>query len=104
MRLVYTFDFEFTHNGWPQNIEFGTAIFFLFGRDRCLRLLKAINTKMRSLKRGSAILRFTNPQIYSLLSGRGMEMRHGARHRGAIFVNEWNLSSSIPLIHPLAGS
>ena len=34
-----------------------------FGRDRCLRLLKAINTKMRSLKRGSAILRFTNPKV-----------------------------------------
>ena len=36
--------------------------------------------------------------------GRGVHMRHGARHRGAVFVNEGNFSSSIPSIHPLAGS
>ena len=66
-----------------------------------LRLLKSINTKMRSLKRGSAILRFTNPKVQpkviSLIvfidldnlrhrfrpnGGRGMDMRHGARRRG----------------------
>ena len=31
-------------------------------------------------------------------------MRHGARHRGASIANVSDLSSSIPSIHPLAGS
>jgi hypothetical protein len=26
MRLVYTFDFEFTHNGWPQNIKISSSV------------------------------------------------------------------------------
>ena len=36
--------------------------------------------------------------------GRGVQMRHGTPHGGASFENVSGLSSSIPSIHPLAGS